>query len=107
MSCSSCGTGGGCSTGGCNSNGGCGSGGCNKLNVFDWLGNMDDAILPSERFNIVEIRFKGGRKDFFKNTQNLALHTGDPVVVEVPSGHHLGFVSLQGELVRLQMKKKK
>ena len=106
MSCSSCGTGGGCSTGGCNSNGGCGSGGCNKLNVFDWLGNMNDAILPSERFNIVEIRFKGGRKDFFKNTQNLVLHTGDPVVVEVPSGHHLGFVSLQGELVRLQMKKK-
>ena len=106
MSCSSCGTGGGCSTGGCNSNGGCGSGGCNKLNVFDWLGNMDDAILPSERMNIVEIRFKGGRKEFFKNTQHLVLHTGDPVVVEVPSGHHLGFVSLQGELVRLQMKKK-
>ena len=106
MGCSSCGTGGGCSTGGCNSNGGCSSGGCNKLNVFDWLGNMDDAILPSERFNIVEIRFKGGRKEFFKNTNHLTLHTGDPVVVEVQSGHHLGFVSLQGELVRLQMKKK-
>jgi cell fate regulator YaaT (PSP1 superfamily) len=106
MGCSSCGTGGGCSTGGCNSNGGCSTGGCNKLNVFDWLGNMDDAILPSERFNIIEIRFKGGRKEFFKNTSNLTLHTGDPVVVEVQSGHHLGFVSLQGELVRLQMKKK-
>jgi len=75
------------------------------MNVFDWLSNMD---MPSEdRFDIVEVRFKNGRKDFFRNKDRLNLVTGDPVVVEVPNGHHIGYVSLQGELVRLQMQKKK
>jgi cell fate regulator YaaT (PSP1 superfamily) len=75
------------------------------MNVFDWLSNMD---MPAEnRFDVVEVRFKGGRKDFFRNTENLSVTTGDAVVVEVPNGHHLGNVSLQGELVRLQMQKKK
>ncbi|WP_299704688.1 regulatory iron-sulfur-containing complex subunit RicT [uncultured Pontibacter sp.] len=60
-----------------------------------------------EEFDIVEIRFKGGRKDFFRNINRLDLTTGDPVVVDVPNGHHIGTVSLKGELVRLQMLKKK
>lgn len=90
---------------GCQNNGACGTGGCNKMNVFDWLSNME---MPTEnRFNIVEVRFKNGRKEFFKNTESLKLFTGDAVIVEVPNGHHLGYVSLQGELVRLQMQKKK
>ncbi|MGV3639971.1 MAG: regulatory iron-sulfur-containing complex subunit RicT [Adhaeribacter sp.] len=65
--------------------------------------------LPTsfEEFDIVEVRFKGGRKDFFRNAHNLRLTTGDPVVVDVPNGHHIGYVSLKGELVRLQMLKKK
>ncbi len=107
MSCSSgsCGTGGGCSTktGGCSS-GGCSSGGCNKLNSFDWLGNMELDALPT--FDIIEVRFKNGRKEFFRNTKSLELYAGDPIVVEVQSGHHIGYVSMQGEIVRLQMKKK-
>src|SRR5689334_9935512 len=90
---------------GCNNNGACGTGGCNKMNVFDWLSNMD---TPTEdRFNIVEVRFKNGRKEFHRNTEKLQLTTGDAVVVEVPNGHHIGHVSMQGELVRLQMQKKK
>lgn len=109
MSCSSgsCGTGGGCSTtkstGGCSS-GGCSSGGCNKLNSFDWLGNMELDSMPT--FDIIEIRFKNGRKEFFRNSKSIELFAGDPVVVEVQSGHHIGYVSMQGEIVRLQMKKK-
>lgn len=89
---------------GCNNNGGCQTGGCNKMNVFDWLSDM--SIPVRERFNIVEVRFKGGRKEFFRNTENLELHAGDIVVVDVPNGHHIGSISLQGELVRLQMKKR-
>lgn len=92
------------SVAGCKSNGGCSTGGCNKLNVFDWLSNMD--MPAANKFNIVEVRFKNGRKDFFKNQDNLELVTGEPVVVDVPNGHHIGYVSLSGELVRLQMKKK-
>jgi cell fate regulator YaaT (PSP1 superfamily) len=90
---------------GCQNNGGCLTGGCNKMNVFDWLSNMDMPV--SDRFDIVEVRFKGGRKDFFRNSNDLELTTGDAVIVDVPNGHHLGHVSLQGELVRLQMQKKK
>jgi cell fate regulator YaaT (PSP1 superfamily) len=90
---------------GCKNNGACGTGGCNKMNVFDWLSNMD--IPVEDKFKVVEVRFKNGRKEFHRNSENLNLTTGDAVVVEVPNGHHIGYVSLQGELVRLQMQKKK
>ena len=111
MGCKSCSSGS-CGTknkddgkvGGCQNNGACGTGGCNKMNVFDWLSNMD--VPTFSKFNIVEVKFKGGRKEFFRNTNQVELYAGDPVIVDVPSGHHLGFVSLQGELVRLQMLKK-
>ena len=88
---------------GCNS-GGCLTGGCNKLNVFDWLSDMETEA--KDKFNVVEVRFKNGRKNFYRNKTKLELTTGDCVVIDVPNGHHIGFVSLQGELVRLQMKKK-
>lgn len=64
-------------------------------------------IPQVDNFDIVEVKFKGGRKEYFRNIDYLQLHTGDPVVVDVPSGHHIGYVSLQGELVRLQMQKRK
>lgn len=100
--CNSCTTG---SSGGCQNNGTCGTADCNKMNAFDWLSHMG---LPEvDKFDIVEIKFKGGRKDYFRNLDFLSLTTGDPVVVDVPNGHHIGYVSLQGELVRLQMQKRK
>lgn len=89
---------------GCKNNGGCSAGGCNKMNVFDWLADMDAPGHLS--FDIVEVRFKNGRKEFFRNSNDLDLTTGDAVVVDVPNGHHVGHISLQGELVRLQMKKR-
>lgn len=93
--------------GGCNNNGSCGveSGGCKKLNVFDWLANME---LPGGQpvFDIVEVRFKNSRKDFYRNVNNLQLHVGDAIAVEASPGHDIGVVSISGELVRLQMKKK-
>lgn len=104
MACA-CGSGTGQKVAGCNNNGACLTGGCNKMNVFDWLSNME---MPSDdKFNIVEVRFKNGRKEFFRNADKMNLTTGDAVVVEVPNGHHIGYVSMQGELVRLQMQKKK
>ena len=88
---------------GCSS-GGCSSGGCNKMNAFDWLSNMD--VPRSMRYDMVEVKYKGGRKEYFRNVNNLDLYTGDFVVCEMASGYHIGSVSLQGELVRLQMIKK-
>ena len=75
------------------------------MNSFDWLTQM--GIPQLDQFDIVEVKFKGGRKEYFRNVDYLPLHTGDPIVVDVPSGHHIGHVSLQGELVRLQMQKRK
>lgn len=91
---------------GCKNNGTCGTDGCNKLTVFDWLANMS---LPDgmEPFNCVEIRFKNGRKQFFTNPEKLSLSIGDTVATEASPGHDVGMVTLTGELVRVQMKKKK
>ena len=110
MACGSCGTSSNGVPKGCKSNGNCGTGTCgsgsNKLNVFDWLANM---TLPSgqERFNIFEVRFKNGRKHFYKNTKNISITMGDIVTVEGNPGHDVGTVSLAGELVKVQMKKRK
>ena len=106
MGCNSCSTGKDGQPKGCKNNGTCGTDSCNKLSVFDWLSNM---VLPQgmEPFNIVEVRFKNGRKHFFKNTENLSLSIGDIVATEAAPGHDVGVVSLVGELVRVQMKKKK
>lgn len=57
-------------------------------------------------FHIVEVRFKGSRKEFFKNTNSIPLKAGDVVAVEGNPGHDIGTVSIAGELVRLQLKKK-
>ena len=104
MGCSTCSTKNG-AVSGCRNNGGCGTGGCNKMNVFDWLSNMEFPSLST--FDIVEVKFKNGHKEFFRNAKDLDLTTGDAVVVDVPNGYHIGHISLQGELVRLQMQKKK
>lgn len=106
MGCTSCATGTSGLPKGCRNNGSCGSDGCNKLTVFDWLANMDLPI-GMEPFNAVEVRFKNGRKHFYKNSENLSLAIGDVVATEASPGHDIGVVTLTGELVRVQMKRKK
>jgi cell fate regulator YaaT (PSP1 superfamily) len=75
------------------------------LNVYNWLSDMK---LPEghKPFDIVEVRFKGSRKEFFKNVNNLELKVGEMVAVEGNPGHDIGEVSMTGELVRFQLKKK-
>jgi cell fate regulator YaaT (PSP1 superfamily) len=106
MGCSSCSTGKDGQPKGCKNNGTCGTDGCNKLTVFDWLSNM--ALPNGEKpFDFVEVRFKNSRKEFFQNTENLSLSIGDIVATQAISGHDIGMVTLTGELVRVQMKRKK
>jgi cell fate regulator YaaT (PSP1 superfamily) len=107
MGCSTgCGTGSDRIPAGCGNNGACGVGdSCNKLTVFDWLGNM--SVPEGQKpFDVIEVRFKNSRKEFYRNVNNLSLNIGDAIAVEATSGHDIGTVSLTGELVRLQMKKK-
>jgi cell fate regulator YaaT (PSP1 superfamily) len=105
MACNSCSTSDGGAPKGCKNNGTCGTDSCNKLTVFDWLANMS---LPSgqEPFDCVEVRFKNGRKEFYRNSEKLTLSIGDIVATEASPGHDIGIVTLTGELVRVQMKKK-
>jgi len=106
MGCTSCSTGKDGQPKGCKNNGTCGTDSCNKLTVFDWLSNM---TLPTGAtpFNWVEVRFKNGRKVYYKNTENLTLSIGDVVATQAASGHDIGMVTLSGELVKVQMKRKK
>lgn len=76
-----------------------------KLSVFDWLATIEQPS-STKKESIVEVRFKNERKAFFKNTNNLPLHIGSIVIVEANPGHDVGVVSLTGELVKIQMKKK-
>ncbi|ESU21951.1 hypothetical protein FCR2A7T_04130 [Flavobacterium cauense R2A-7] len=105
MACNSCSTSDGGAPKGCKNNGTCGTDSCNKLTVFDWLSNM---ALPGgqEPFDCVEVRFKNGRKEFYRNTEKLTLSIGDIVATEASPGHDVGIVTLTGELVKVQMKKK-
>lgn len=91
---------------GCRSNGNCSTGGCNRLNTHDWLATME--IDDVEPFHVVEVSFKNGsRKAFYFNQPYTKAITGDMVVVETQAGCDVGRVSLTGELVRLQMRKKR
>jgi cell fate regulator YaaT (PSP1 superfamily) len=102
MGCASCGI----KPNGCKSNGSCNTGSCNRLNTYDWLYNMPMADADSS-CKIIEISFNNGsRKDFFRNITLQQFEKGDLVSVEGVSGFDVGEVSLTGEIVRLQMKKR-
>lgn len=75
---------------------------CSKLQTFDWLGDLP---LSLQKIDIVEVRFKNTRKEFFVNANGLRLNKGDVVAVEASPGHDIGIVSLTGEIVKFQLKK--
>lgn len=76
------------------------------MNTYDWLTNLD--LYDPTQYQYMEVSFKGGaRKDFYKTNVGVDAITGDMVVVEASSGYDVGRVSLSGEMVRLQMKKKR
>jgi cell fate regulator YaaT (PSP1 superfamily) len=103
MSCGNCGTG---KPNGCKSNGGCSTGSCNRMNVHDWLWNLPISDVDSA-CKIVEVSFNNGsRKDYFRNASLQYFEKGEYVTVEGVNGFDVGEVSLSGELVRLQLKKK-
>lgn len=75
---------------------------CAKLHVTDWQKDIKSAVHTDE---IIEVRFKNTRKDYYQNVNNLKLSVGDLVAVEANPGHDIGIISLKGELVAEQMKK--
>ena len=74
-----------------------------RSDVYDWINDLPDTAGQS---NIVEVKFKSTRREFFKNTDNLPLKRGDKIVVATSPGHDLGEVTLIGYLAEKQFKRK-
>lgn len=73
------------------------------LGTYDWMSDIPDTTNETD---IVEIRFKGTRKEFFRNEERLPLKRDEVVVVSCSPGHDVGSVSLTGKLAELQFKRK-
>lgn len=78
---------------------------CSKVTTHNWLKGVRQPGL--DPFNVVEVRFKHNRKDYYRLPEGLEVVEGDLVAVEGQPGHDVGLVSLTGEVCRLQMKHKK
>jgi len=81
--------------------------GCNKLDVFDWLQDIPPTADQLKSHDCVEVRFKNSRKDFFRLSAGVEVAVGDIIAVEASPGHDIGIVTLSGDLVWYQMRKKK
>lgn len=79
---------------------------CCKLDQFNWLKGYD-SNTNGNAIQVAEVRFKNDRKDFFAYNHELKLREGELVAVEAQSGHDIGIVTLTGDIVQLQMKRKK
>ena len=90
---------------GCKGNGSCLINGCNQRSVYNWLSDFD-TLQPAQQ-NVVELSFKNGRKDFGLNSNKLPLQVGDLVLISTSHGKDMGTVSLTGELVQFQIRRKK
>lgn len=79
---------------------------CCKLDTHNWL---KDLVLPDGQapFDCIEVRFKNSRKDFFRIPYDTKFCEGDIVAVEASPGHDIGIVTLTGETVKFQMRKKR
>lgn len=81
---------------------------CAQMHSCQWTDSFAD-LDSGSRFPIVQVRFKNTHKDFFRLPEGEEaenFHTGDIVVVESTNGHDTGLICLQGELVRLQLKRR-
>ena len=74
-----------------------------KQDAYDWI---NDLPRTTEQSDIVEVKFKSTRRDFFKNEENLPLKRGDKIVVATSPGHDLGEITLTGYLAEKQFKRK-
>lgn len=77
-----------------------------KLNQFDWLKDYENEEVKG-KLCLAEVRFKNDRKDYYTYPEDLELEVGDIVAVEAAIGHDIGIITLLGEIVERQMKRKR
>ena len=76
------------------------------MNAHDWLRNLP-LVDTDSQCRVIEVSFsQGTRKDFFRNPSLQQFEKGDLIAVEGVGGFDVGEVSLTGEIVRLQLKKR-
>lgn len=78
---------------------------CSKVTSCNWMHGIRQPSAPL--FDVVEVRFKNNRKDFYRLPDGLEVTEGDLVAVEGAPGHDVGIVSLTGEVCRIQMQKRR
>ncbi len=80
---------------------------CGKMHAYGWTQKLE-IPNPERQFNIVEVRFKNSRKDFFRfnPTCEQRYQIGDIVTVDGVSGYDVGIITLVGDIVKLQLKKR-
>ncbi len=72
---------------------------CCKLSSYNWM----EGITQTPYNDLFEVRFKNTRKIVFRNTSGQIIKKGDLVVVEAPTGHDVGIVTLEGPIVVEQL----
>lgn len=78
---------------------------CSKVTSSNWLAGIRQPC--DKMFDVVEVRFKNNRKDFYRLPDGIDVSEGDVVAVEGIPGHDIGIVTLTGEVCRIQMQKRK
>jgi len=73
------------------------------INSYSWMDELPDT---SDQSDIVEVKFKSTRKEYYRNTDKIDLKRGDKVVVATAPGHDAGEVTLTGYLAEKQFKLK-
>lgn len=74
-----------------------------RTSMFNWRNELPDT---SDYTDIVEVKFKTTRKEFFRNTEGIPLRRGDKVVVAMTPGHDVGEISLTGYYAEKQFERK-
>jgi len=73
------------------------------VDSYSWLNDLPEMANQSD---IVEVKFKSTRREYYKNTENLRLKRGDKIVVSSTPGHDVGEVTLTGYLAEKQYQTK-
>ncbi len=73
------------------------------VDSYKWLNDLPDS---SDQSDIVEVKFKSTRREYYKNTDKLRIGRGAKIVVESSPGHDVGEVTLTGYLAEKQYRRK-
>lgn len=73
------------------------------IDSYDWLNDLPDT---SDQSDIVEVKFKSTRREYYSNKENIDIKRGDKIVVATSPGHDIGEVTLTGYLAEKQFLRK-